>query len=74
MHRVRYKVRLKMDGGWLQDTSKWLTSAVKTAFRDLDYDRFARTSYAKTSFSGAMRDAGNTVDDTATVTSTAAAE
>jgi hypothetical protein len=43
-------VSLKKNGGWLNDPSKWLTSAVKAAFRDLDWARFAQTTYATSAF------------------------
>ena len=49
IHRTaaRFKLRSKQDGGWLNNSSKWLSAAVNQAMRDLDYGRFSNTAYAR---------------------------
>ena len=36
-----------MDEGWLNNNSKWMSSSVNQAFKELDYGRFSQTAYAK---------------------------
>ena len=40
-------MRSKMDDGWLNNNSKWMSSSVNQAFKELDYGRFSQTAYAK---------------------------
>ena len=51
---MRGKVRSKMDDGWLQDCSRWMSSSVGQAFKELDYERFAQTTYAKSQLCSKM--------------------
>ena len=40
-------MRSKMDDGWLENKSKWVSSSVNQAFKELDFGRFLQTDYAK---------------------------
>ena len=47
-------MRSKMDDGWLENKSKWVSSSVNQAFKELDYERFAQTTYAKSQLCSKM--------------------
>ena len=47
-------MRSKMDDGWLHDKSKWVSSSVGQAFKELDYGRFSQTAYAKSQLCSKM--------------------
>ena len=42
----------KGTGPWVDNMSRWMSSAIKTAFRDIDYDRWSKTLYAREKLSG----------------------
>jgi hypothetical protein len=33
---------------WLENPNKWLSSAINSAFRELDFDRWSQTAYGRT--------------------------
>ena len=37
-----------MDGGWVSDANSWMSRCVNQEFRELDYNRWSQTSYART--------------------------
>jgi hypothetical protein len=47
---ARSKVLSRQDGPWLQNPSKWLSSAVTMAFRDLHREPFMKSSWAASHF------------------------
>ena len=47
-------MRSKMDEGWLNNNSKWMSSSVNQAFKELDYGRFSQTAYAKSQLCSKM--------------------
>jgi hypothetical protein len=56
---ARFKLRSKQDGGWVRDNSKWLSSSVNQAMRELDYDRFSQTAYARDRLARRYHDTGD---------------
>ena len=49
---VRAKITEKIHGGWLENPSRWLSVAIKSAMHDLHYPRFSQTQYARSRLSG----------------------
>ena len=47
-------MRSKMDEGWLDNKSKWVSSSVNQAFKELDYERLAQTACAKSQLCSKM--------------------
>ena len=39
-------------GPWVENMSRWMSSAINSAFRDIDYERWSQTPYARERLSG----------------------
>ena len=59
---TRFKVVLKGPGGYLENTSKWLSASIAHAFRELDYERWANTDYGRQMILGKAKGKGKTQD------------
>ena len=46
-------------GPWVENMSRWMSSAINSAFRDIDYERWSLTSYAREMLSGRGSGKGN---------------
>lgn len=56
---ARFKLRSKQAGDWLERPSAWMSAAVNQAMRDLDYDRWSQTAYARERVTRRHQDTGD---------------
>ena len=59
---TRFKVVMKVPGGFLENADKWLSSSIVHAVQELDYERWSTTDFGKQMLRGKAKGKGKTQD------------
>ena len=59
---TRFKVVMKVPGGFLENPDKWLAASIAHAVEELDYERWSTTDFGKQMIRGKAKGKGKTQD------------
>ena len=59
---TRFKVVMKVPGGFLENPDKWLAASIDHAVQELDYERWSTTDFGKQMIRGKAKGKGKTRD------------
>ena len=59
---TRFKVVMKVPGGFLENADKWLSSSIVHAVQELDYERWSTTDFGRQMLRGKAKGKGKTQD------------